>query len=109
MVILDPLPGSGISGQTAKVAQLELLLWIPMVGLSLIGLFAVIRRRSPLIYPVGIAAGMAVAFASAEGNFGTAYRHRAELIPVLGILAGIGIERVLSIRALPRRSSAVHG
>ena len=94
-VLLDPLPTSDIAGSTARAAQVELVVWLPVLGLAALGVIPILRKRSPLLYPLAIAAGMTVVYASAEGNFGTAYRHRAELIPAVGLSAGVAISQYL--------------
>ena len=80
-----------------KYAFAEHLLWYPLLLLALIGV--VTRRKSltpEIVFTVLVTGGLATMWALVEGNFGTAYRHRGQLVWGVAVLAGIGLDHLLN-------------
>jgi hypothetical protein len=97
VMLLEPVPWSAdLSTGQLKLAKVESLLWYPVLLLALVGITQVWRRREVLAYPCLVAAATAVAYGLSEGNFGTAYRHRGELVWPAALLAAVGVEVIIA-------------
>jgi len=97
VMFLDPLPQHLNKSPNMKYAFAEHLLWYPLLLLALIGV--VTRRKSltpEIVFTVLVTGGLATMWALVEGNFGTAYRHRGELVWGVAVLAGIGLDHLLN-------------
>ncbi len=95
VMLLEPLPWTEFEGRYVGVAQLETIIWYPVLALAGVGLFEALRRRiAVLAFPVIAGAGLLLGFALAEGNFGTAFRHRGEFVYVVALLAALGARTV---------------
>ena len=97
VMFLDPLPNHLNKSPNMKYAFAEHLLWYPLLLLALIGV--VTRRKSltpEIVFTVLVTGGLATMWALVEGNFGTAYRHRGELVWGVAVLAGIGLDHLLN-------------
>jgi hypothetical protein len=76
------------------LAFAEHLIWYPALLLCFYG---AIRRRkwsADLIFAGLLGVGLCSMWALAEGNFGTAFRHRTEFVWVVFLFAGIGIQQI---------------
>ncbi len=79
--------------QTA--AMPETLLWYPLFLASLLGLRICIRDRlTTALVPVSVLLVVVSSYALVEGNFGTAYRHRAQIMPLFFVFSGVGLSWV---------------
>lgn len=95
VMLLQPYPFTSAPGLDMRLAAVESgLLWYPLLVLALLGLPLTRSRRSALAFPVLAGAGVLVAYALAEGNLGTAYRHRGEFVWVVAVLAAMGAARL---------------
>lgn len=94
VMLLYPYPWTSTSNLRVKLAQLETIIWYPLLALAIVGLASVRRYPHVLLYPLLVGGGMSVAYAMSEGNFGTAYRHRGEFVWVVALLAAFGARRV---------------
>ena len=97
VMLLDPLPNHLNKSPNMKYAFAEHLLWYPLLLLALIGV--VTRRKSltpEIVFTVLVTGGLATMWALVEGNFGTAYRHRGQLVWGVAVLAGIGLDHLLN-------------
>jgi hypothetical protein len=75
--------------QTA--AAPETLLWYPLFILALIGIRSSLARGGHLqVIPFSVLLVVTTSYALVEGNFGTAYRHRAQIMPLFFLFAGVG-------------------
>lgn len=109
VMLLEPLPNSSFSGTTVNLAKLEMALWYPLLGLALVGLVVAARQQITLFYfPIIAGGALLVGFALSEGNFGTAFRHRGELVFVVALLAALGGQWLWEARAV-RRTKRVGG
>ena len=97
-----PLPNQLHKSPNMKYPFVEHLLWYPMLILGLVGLWVIVKRRKTasieLVYTIFVIGGLAVMWGLVEGNFGTAYRHRGELVWGIAVLDGIGIDYLLGRR-----------
>ena len=75
--------------QTA--AAPETFLWYPIFFVALNGMRHAILKGSHLaVIPISVLLVVTTSYALVEGNFGTAYRHRAQIMPIFFIFAGVG-------------------
>lgn len=87
--LLEPLPWR--TGSIAvRLGQLESLVWYPLLALSLVGALRLRRRLSTAAFPVLIVGLLSVGYGMAEGNYGTAFRHRGEIVWAVAFLAAAG-------------------
>lgn len=96
VMLIEPLPLPFSGSVSLRFARLESLVWYPILGLAIVGLIEMRRRLSLLLFPLLAGAGVLLTYALAEGNVGTAYRHRGEFVWVVALLAGLGVQRLLS-------------
>ena len=104
-ILLEPLPWTSLHGETVTLGRLESPLWWALVLASLTGVPLLWRTRRVLGFPALYAAGLLMVLVLAEGNFGTAYRHRAELIWPMALLAGAGLHAMWERRSQRRREA----
>lgn len=103
VIALRPWPWEGASGSTGvRLARLETVLWYPLIALALVGLTAAWRRRAALAFPVICGGAVALMYGLIEGNLGTAYRHRGEVVWAVVLLAALGAQ-VCAARLRERR------
>lgn len=70
----------------------ETLLWYPTFALFVVGLFRAVREGTSVIYvPFAVLLVVSTSYALVEGNFGTAYRHRAQVMPLFFLFSAAGI------------------
>ena len=94
VVALRPWPWESSDGSVGvTLARIEALVWYPLLLLALVGLGAAWRMRRALAFPVLCGGAVLAMYGLTEGNLGTAYRHRGELVWALVLLATVGIER----------------
>lgn len=102
VLLLEPLPHQVDGNQRVRLALLENLLWWPLLVLALIGV-ALSRRHLPVLaFPILSGGAILVLYALAEGNFGTAYRHRGELVWAVAIVALTGFHELRGRRRASR-------
>jgi hypothetical protein len=91
-VLLRPYPWESGGSLGLDLARVEALLWYPLLALGLFGLTRAWPSRRALAFPVLASAGSLLVYASVEGNLGTAYRHRAEAVFGVALLAALGAQ-----------------
>jgi len=94
-VTLRPFPWeAGISGK-ALIAGLESIMWLSLFVFAGVG--AWIRRRDIHVVALPVSLVLAVTLSSAvtQGNLGTAFRHRGQILFALSILAVAGLQATL--------------
>ena len=73
-------------------AMWETLLWYPLFLMSLLGFRISLRdRMSTALFPVSVLLVVVSSYALVEGNFGTAYRHRAQIMPLFFVFSGVSL------------------
>lgn len=99
VMLLEPLPGNDqLSNRRVQLAFAENLVWWPLLALAAVGLALGRSQLRVLAFPALSAGAIAVLYALSEGNFGTAFRHRGEIVWAVALLAWSGAH------ALRRRS-----
>lgn len=91
VMLFAPYPWQETTSQTMRMAQLEMLIWYPLLVLAAIGLWRARKNLQALVFPILVAGGMLVVYGLAEGNIGTAYRHRGEITWTIVLLAVLGL------------------
>lgn len=99
--VLDPLPWQRTSNSRVLVAKAESVIWYPVLVLALVGAVAARGRWRMFVYAASIGGATMVSYALVEGNFGTAYRHRGELVWVAALFAGVGVDALMERKARP--------
>lgn len=90
VTFLEPKPWAASSNRRVQLVRWEMVLWYLLLVLAVAGVARAVRKPHLYAFPLLYGAGQAVVFALAEGNFGTAYRHRGELVWVVALLAASG-------------------
>lgn len=108
IVLLEPAPWS--SGDSARLwlAKLENLIWYPVLMLGLYGLYLGRKRLDVLAFPILVAGGATVVYALYEGNIGTAFRHRGEIVWAVAVLAGVAWHTMFERRRDSAAESSRH-
>jgi Dolichyl-phosphate-mannose-protein mannosyltransferase len=110
-LLFAPFPWA-IETPLQLVAMPETLLWYPLFLMAIRGFWLAGRRGdlSRTMIPFSVLLVVTASYALVEGNFGTAYRHRAQVMPLFFIFSGIGISwfnaRVLRPAPWSRRARA---
>lgn len=90
--LLSPFPwqiGSMLSVMTLP----EMMVWYALLFFVVSGGWFLVRKRFHLVEPIVLFVILTGSiYALVEGNAGTAYRHRAQIVMFLLIFAGIGLE-----------------
>jgi hypothetical protein len=90
VILLEPFPWSTEGNRRVQLALLENLLWWPLLGLALVGLLRGRDRLRVLAFPALAGSAIALMYGLTEGNFGTAFRHRGEIVWAVVLLAAVG-------------------
>lgn len=98
-LLFAPFPWA-IESPLQMAALPETLLWYPLFGMALIGMRRALREARGWI-PFAVLVVLASTYALVEGNFGTAYRHRAQFMPLFFLFAGPGLNAIRSRFELP--------
>jgi 4-amino-4-deoxy-L-arabinose transferase-like glycosyltransferase len=96
VMLLEPFPWASADSFQAQLAKLSLLYWLPLIVLAGFGVSAAYQRRRELSFLVLTAGALLLVYALGEGNLGTAFRHRSELVPALAAVAALGIPRAMA-------------
>ena len=90
-LLFAPFPWD-IQTTLQATAMWETLLWYPLFLLSLLGFRISMRDRvTTALFPVSVLLVVVSSYALVEGNFGTAYRHRAQIMPLFFVFSGVGL------------------
>jgi hypothetical protein len=94
-VTLRPFPWSSTAGSSLLLARVETIVWYLLYALTVVGVLVSIRRREArlaLEFPV-LLMGMLLGIAAlTQGNLGTAFRHREQILWVLALCAAAGLQ-----------------
>jgi hypothetical protein len=103
-VTVRPLPWEAAPSVAVKLAKMENVLWSLGYVLALIGVVDRWRNRDMLAFPV-LATGLVVGVAAVtQGNLGTAFRHRGQVLWAVALLAVLGLESL--VQRLSSRAAA---
>ena len=98
VMLLEPYPWDENRSSQIIFAKIDTILWYPVLGLALVGLVALRRHRHVLMFPLLYGGGVILMYALAEGNLGTAFRHRGEAVWAAAILAAFGARELWARR-----------
>ncbi len=98
VMLFEPYPWQSGSSTGFLLARLETILWYPVLLLAALGLFRVRDHLRVVAFPLLFGGGMMFVYALAEGNVGTAYRHRGEFVWAVALLAAMGLLRIYQKR-----------
>jgi hypothetical protein len=89
-LLFAPFPWA-LDSALQRAAAPETFLWYPLFVLALLGAWRAVRRgRHLTLIPVSVLLVVTTSYALVEGNFGTAYRHRAQIMPLFFLFVGVG-------------------
>jgi hypothetical protein len=89
---LRPFPGQSGRGLSYDFAGVEELVYYPLYVLAILGLAAYRRRREVIAFPLLVILSVTAVAAEAEGNLGSAFRHRDQLLWAVVFLATLGVD-----------------
>lgn len=96
-MLLRPFPWESGSA-SLRFAGLESIVWYPLLALALLGLPCVYRAPKIFLFPALVGGASLFIYAAAEGNLGSAFRHRGEFVWVVALLACAGAATLFSQR-----------
>lgn len=97
-----PFPWEATNDIDLAMARAENALWFALYALAIAGAWWHRRRWRELAFPIACGAGVLAVAALVQGNLGTAFRHRAQVLWILALLAGLALERIADRRAARR-------
>lgn len=95
VMLFEPVPWRTPTSTNMQLARLETLAWYPLMMLALIGLWPSRKHLGVMAFPILAGGGMLIVYSLAEGNVGTAFRHRGEFVWAVVLLAGLGLKTVM--------------
>lgn len=103
--LLAPFPWS-IGSILQAITLPETLFWYAILPMGLWGAWLGIRH-DPRAFTVPLSALIVVTFAYAmvEANVGTAYRHRAQILPIIFVFCALGIRDLQAVRQIRKQRS----
>jgi hypothetical protein len=90
-LLFAPFPWAIESTLQASAAP-ETLIWYPLFLAALFGArYAVMKAGNLNVIPLAVLLVVTTSYALVEGNFGTAYRHRAQIMPLFFVFSSAGV------------------
>lgn len=102
--LLAPFPWA-VSSLLQATTIPETLLWYGLIPFSLWGMYLALKhdpRSYMVVFSVLIV--VTLSYALVEGNIGTAYRHRAQILPFIFVFTALGIRDYRALRARKREA-----
>lgn len=91
--VARPFPWEGGQGLGLTLARAENVLWYFIYAVALVGAAVSVRRRErALLYPIVVTVAILAVSAVSQGNIGTAFRHRGQVLWALAVLVAVGLE-----------------
>ncbi len=107
-LLFAPFPWQSLSLRQS-ITLPEMIIWWASIPLLVLGLWFSIKYRLRMISPMLIFTAMlSVAYSVFQGNVGTAYRQRAQLLVFYFIFAAVGLVLVLEKREEKKRREMEH-
>lgn len=97
-----PWPWETADSVALQLSRLENLVWYALYVLAVCGLILGYRRRAVAAFPVLLTGAILGIAALTQGNLGTAFRHRGQILWCVALLAAMGAELLLTRRASKR-------
>lgn len=98
VMLFEPVPWREPTSSNMHLARWEMVLWYPLLLLAGFGLFHSRRFLDVLAFPILAGGGMLFVYSLAEGNIGTAFRHRGEIVWTVALLASVGAWKLLQAK-----------
>lgn len=98
-VTLRPFPWEADGGFGRTAAALESPIWLLLILLSVVGIVAKWRSSDEVILLMVQVALFTGAAAVTQGNLGTAFRHRGQVLVALAVLSMVGMEHLRDRRS----------
>jgi multidrug efflux pump subunit AcrA (membrane-fusion protein) len=98
VMLFEPVPWATGGSTTLQMARAEALFWYPLLVMAAVGLWVARSHLRVLSFPLSLGGGILLMYALAEGNIGTAFRHRGEFVWVVAVLAALGLHQVIALR-----------
>ncbi len=90
-LLFAPFPWA-IESPLQAAAMPETLLWYPLFALAILGMGKSLKKAGPgAMIVLSVLIVVVTIYALVEGNFGTAYRHRAQIMPLFFVFGGSGV------------------
>ncbi|MFQ5536421.1 MAG: hypothetical protein ACE5GJ_03110 [Gemmatimonadota bacterium] len=100
--LLAPFPWA-ISSALQAITFPEIILWYLLVPFGLRGAWLALRHDArAYTVPLAILVVVTFAYALVESNVGTAYRHRAQVLPLMFIFCALGLRDYYAVRSARR-------
>jgi hypothetical protein len=99
---LRPFPWQRGAGASYDLAAVEELLYYPLYLLAMVGLVAYRRRRDLIAFPLAVIVLITGIASEAEGNLGSAFRHRDQLFWAVAFLAALGANHLWALWRRPK-------
>lgn len=107
VILLEPVPWR-LDGSTAlRLAAFESIVWYPVLLLAVVGAATSWHRREVLAFPVLASGALVCMWALVDGNIGTAFRHRGEVVWAAAVLSAYGLVQIVSWWRVRRTDSGV--
>jgi hypothetical protein len=100
--VLRPFPWEARPSISLLFARMENLLWYVLYGLAAVGVWAWRRNRATIAFPVVVTIAVVTSAAVSQGNLGTAFRHRGQILWAVVLLAVVGAQHLLELRVVHR-------
>lgn len=107
--LLEPLPWRE-GNVRVRLAKAENVVWYALLVLAVVGAWRMLRE-SPgrWMFLFLFAGGITVVYSLVEGNYGTAFRHRGEIVWVVALAASVGLRWLLERASEARSERATEG
>ncbi len=92
VMLIDPTPSQLSRSKNLYFPYLEHLIWYPVLILAVYGAVTLRKWTIDLTFSGLLFVGLTTMWGLAEGNFGTAFRHRTEFVWIVFLFAGIGFQ-----------------
>jgi hypothetical protein len=100
-VTVRPFPWEPVSSGGARLAKLENIGWVMLYALAIVGAAVGLRRRDVIAFPIVVGLAVLTSSAVTQGNLGTAFRHRGQLLWALALLAAVALQHIADRRHHP--------
>ena len=95
VLALGPPPSIGSALSLESVANIEFLLWYPMLLLATAGLFSIRRSNTELVFTLLVGLGLIVSFSSVDQGLVENFRYRGVFMWATIVFAAIGANRLM--------------
>ena len=103
-VLFRPFPWDHTRTMPLAFARFEELVWYGLYALAAVGLWAERRRWRAMACPLLLLVGIVLVGAVTQGNLGTAFRHRGQILWAIAVPAACGLHHLV-VRHRARRAT----